>query len=96
MREEVRAQLAAGRSVDEIVAGFVERVGKQVLSAPTTKGLDLAAWVAPFALLALGLLLVSWIVVKMARQGRPAAVEAPGGASDPRVDAELRDFEEES
>jgi len=98
MRAEVRSELAAGKSVDEIVAGFVQRVGKQVLSAPTMKGFDLAAWVAPFALLVLGLVVVSWIVVKMARP-RATVAAAPQGTAGPfdaRMEAELRDFEEES
>jgi cytochrome c-type biogenesis protein CcmH/NrfF len=95
MRAEIREALAAGKSVEEIIAGFVARVGKVVLPAPTLVGFDLAAWIAPFALLAAGLVLVSWIAVRMTR--RPAAVgAAPTPAADPRVDQELRDFEEES
>ena len=98
MRAEIRAQLAQGKSVDEILAGFVARMGKQVLAAPTFKGFDLAAWIAPFALLIAGLIVVSWIAVRMTRQPSAAGAPAPpvSAAVDPRVEAELRDFEEES
>jgi len=97
MRAEIRAQLGAGKEVDAIVADFVQRFGKQVLAAPTMQGFDLAAWVAPFAMLVLGTIVVGWIVVRMARREHPAAESAPvEAAADPRIEAELRDFEEES
>jgi cytochrome c-type biogenesis protein CcmH/NrfF len=100
MRAEIRKQLAAGTSVDAIVADFVKRMGKQVLSAPTLEGFDLAAWIAPFAMLVLGTVLVGWIVTRMARRpSEPAPSGAPQPAADPadpRIEAELRDFEEDS
>ena len=97
MRAEIREALAAGKSVEEIIAGFVARVGKVVLPAPTLVGFDLAAWIAPFALLAAGLVLVSWVAVRMTRQTAAASAGAtPAPAADPRVDEELREFEEES
>jgi cytochrome c-type biogenesis protein CcmH len=100
MRAEIRTQLAAGTSVDAIVADFVKRMGKQVLSAPTTEGFDLAAWIAPFAMLVLGTVVVGWIVVRMARRPHSApagaAAAPPADPADPRIEAELRDFEEES
>lgn len=95
MRAEIRQQLAEGKSVEEIVSGFVARMGKVVLAAPTTRGFDLAAWVMPFLLLALGLVFVVMVVRRMAR---PVPAGAPGGAAaiDSRIEEELRDFEEES
>ena len=95
MRAEVRETLQKGEAVSQIVDGFVARLGKQVLSAPTMKGFDITAWIMPFAILGLGLVLVSWIAYRMAR---PAAAteEAPPVAFDPRVDKELKEFEEES
>jgi cytochrome c-type biogenesis protein CcmH len=96
MRAEIREKLQAGETVEQIVAGFVARMGKQVLAAPTTKGFDLTAWIMPFLFLSLGVIVVGWIVVKMVR---PTAVAEPAqvsAAADPRVDRELKDFEEES
>jgi len=94
MRAEVRERLQAGEGVEQIVDSFVARMGKKVLSAPTMKGFDITAWIMPFIILCLGLVVVGWIVAKMVRPGPvPAAVSAP---VDPRVEKELRDFEEES
>jgi cytochrome c-type biogenesis protein CcmH len=95
MRAEIRERLQKGETVEAVVNAFVERVGKKVLSAPTMKGFDLTAWIMPFLMLCLGAFALSWIVVKMVR---PAASAAPVLASvvDPRVERELRDFEEES
>jgi len=94
MRAEIRERLLKGESVDQIVDSFVARMGKQVLSAPTTKGFDLTAWVAPFFILCLGLLVVGWVVVRLVRPA--AAVEQIQAAVDPRIEKELRDFEQES
>ncbi len=94
MRAEIRERLQAGDSVEQIVESFVARVGKKVLSAPTMKGFDITAWIMPFLILCLGLIVVGWIVVRMAR---PAAAVAPAGVpTDARIEKELREFEEES
>ena len=94
MRAEIRERLQAGESVEQIVDSFVARMGKKVLSAPTMKGFDITAWIMPFIILCLGLVVVGWIAVKMVRPGAaPAAATAP---VDPRIEKELRDFEEES
>lgn len=94
MRAEIRERLLKGESVDTIVDSFVARVGKKVLSAPTMQGFDFTAWIMPFIILCLGLVVVGWIAVRMARP-RPAAVSGPD-ILDPRVEKELREFEEES
>jgi cytochrome c-type biogenesis protein CcmH len=96
MRAEIREKLEAGMAVEQIVESFVVKMGKQVRAAPTLKGFDLAAWVMPFAILGLGLIAVALVVVKMTRTSNtpPAAVEVQ--SVDPRIDEELRHFEEES
>jgi cytochrome c-type biogenesis protein CcmH/NrfF len=97
MRAEVREKLQAGMGMDQIVDSFVATYGKVVLSAPTTKGFDLAAWVMPFLLLGGGLIVVSWIAVKLTRQAPvPAPVETPSIKNSTLLERELRDFEEES
>jgi cytochrome c-type biogenesis protein CcmH/NrfF len=95
MRAEIRERLQKGDTVDQIVDSFVARYGKKVLSAPTTKGFDLSAWVMPFVILCLGLVVVVWVAVRMAR---PAVevVEPEPLAVDPRVEEELKEFEKES
>jgi len=95
MRAEIRERLQKGETVDQIVDRFVARMGKQVLSAPTMKGFDITAWIMPFAILCLGAIVVSWIAVRMARPKVPAVEPAPI-VVDPRIEKELREFEEES
>jgi len=95
MRAEIRERLQKGDMVDPIVDSFVTRFGKKVLSAPTTKGFDLSAWIMPFVILCLGLVVVVWIAVRMARPAG-AAVEQTPPAVDPRVEEELKEFEKES
>ena len=94
MRAEIHERLLKGETVDAIVDSFVARYGKKVLSAPTMKGFDIAAWIMPILILCLGMLVVGWIVAHMVR---PAAPDLkPAAPVDPRVERELRDFEEES
>lgn len=94
MRAEIRERLLKGESVDAIVNSFVARYGKQVLSAPTMKGFDITAWIMPFLIFGLGIVVVGWIVVRMVRPA-PAGAETPV-LIDPRVEQELNDFEQES
>jgi cytochrome c-type biogenesis protein CcmH len=96
MRAEIRERLLKGDSVQGIVDSFVARMGKQVLSAPTTRGFDLTAWVAPFFMLCLGVVAVGWIVVKLVRPAAQSAEDTPAPELDPRIERELRDFEQES
>ncbi len=94
MRAEVRQRLLKGESVATIVDSFVARYGKQVLSAPTMKGFDITAWVMPFLIFCLGIGVVGWIVARMVH---PAPrVEETAVPVDPRVERELKEFEEES
>jgi len=95
MRAEIRERLQKGDTVDLIVDSFVVRYGKKVLSAPTTKGFDLSAWVMPFVVLCLGLVVVAWVAVRMARS-TAETVEPEPPAVDPRVEEELKEFEKES
>jgi len=53
MRAVVAAQLAEGRSPDEVRAYFAERYGPEVLATPPARGIGLLLWVGPaFVLLA--------------------------------------------
>jgi hypothetical protein len=61
------------------------------------KGFDLTAWVMPFVMLCLGGVFLGWVVVRMARPSRgQETVPAAAVPVDPRIEKELRDFEQES
>jgi cytochrome c-type biogenesis protein CcmH/NrfF len=53
---ELTTDIGAGLTDQQIMDSFVAKYGATVLAAPTTKGFDLVAWVAPFAVFAAALL----------------------------------------
>lgn len=73
MRELVREQVASGASDVDIRAFFVARYGRWILLDPPTAGVDLAIWLAPPFLLALGALLV----VRRTRARHAGSRDAP-------------------
>ncbi len=60
LRNQIRAQVAAGRSDDEIRAYMVERYGDFVLYRPPLKATTVLLWVGPFALLGVGIAVLAW------------------------------------
>ena len=52
---ELRADIAAGMSDQQILNAFVAKYGATVLAAPPAHGFDLVAWIAPFAVFAAAL-----------------------------------------
>ena len=73
MRDEINASLTAGRSEDDIVRSFVEKMGAKALAAPPAEGFALTAWVMPFAALLLGLVVIYRVVRSQRAQPAPAA-----------------------
>jgi len=53
---ELTTDIAAGMTDQQVMDEFVAKYGAVVLAAPTMKGFDLVAWVAPFAVFAAALL----------------------------------------
>jgi len=54
LRNQIREQMAAGRSDQEITEFMVERYGDFVLYRPPVKATTIALWAGPFLFLALG------------------------------------------
>jgi cytochrome c-type biogenesis protein CcmH/NrfF len=54
--KELNAAIASGLSDQQILDGFAAKYGATMLAAPPTKGFDLVAWIAPFAVFAAALL----------------------------------------
>ena len=83
LRQEIRRDLAAGKSADAIEAELYYRFGDSIRSEPQTTGVGLVAWVVPAVLLvASGAWLVTWL--RRARQPR-----AEPDATAPAVPREL-------
>lgn len=97
LRAEIRDQMALGKDKVAILEHFEEKYGEKILSSPTTEGLNLLAWIMPFALVGLGGLLVA-LTVRHWTNRRPAAPVAPAvpAAASPYskvLDKELKDFD---
>jgi cytochrome c-type biogenesis protein CcmH len=81
LRKQVRDQVAAGRSDDEIVGYLVQRYGDFVLYEPPFKASTALLWIGPFLLLAAaaGFLFVA------VRRRRNAPEEPALGPNDQRL-----------
>src|SRR5262245_50400271 len=65
MREAIAKEARAGRTAEEIIAGYVARSGESILVVPRAEGFNLLAWLGPgvalvLAIAAIGLLLRRW------------------------------------
>ena len=82
LRNQIRGQIAQGRSDTQIRDYMVERYGDFVLYRPPFKASTALLWVGPFALLAFG---IGVVVVMVRRRGGAAGSEAKDGASREEV-----------
>jgi cytochrome c-type biogenesis protein CcmH/NrfF len=76
MRKELQARLDQNLDGDQVFAFFVEKYGPTVLAAPTTTGFNRVAWITPYAMLALGMLLSVYFIRMWRRRMQGAAVPA--------------------
>jgi cytochrome c-type biogenesis protein CcmH len=83
-RDEIRAQMAAGASDDEILDYFVERYGQQVLLTPPSSGAGWLVWLLP--LLVAGGAVVGFLWV-LPRWRAAAAADGPEAAAADGPDA---------
>ena len=88
LRNQIRAQVAAGKSDDEIRAYLVERYGDFVLYDPPIKPTTWLLWFGPFALLCVGGG-VWWIILRRRRRAI-AAADAIDDATQRRADESAR------
>jgi cytochrome c-type biogenesis protein CcmH len=88
LRNQIRGQIAAGRSDTQIRDYMVERYGDFVLYRPPLKATTLALWLGPLALLLGGI--ASYVVIVRRRKSQP---QAP--AVKPKRRAELEKLLEE-
>ncbi len=101
IKEEVARRLAAGETKEQILAHFAERYGEKVLSAPTLRGFNLVAWIAPAVFVLLGGGMAAFVARRWRRQSAPSGLPAPsalpaGGHDDPyreQLAREMREFD---
>lgn len=97
LRAEIAALLQEGKTEEQIAGLLVAKYGKRILSAPTTKGFDLTAWILPFLMLLVGLFFVAIIIHYWLRRRAVVVVVAGSPSSVPdeyreRMEKELKDL----
>jgi cytochrome c-type biogenesis protein CcmH len=85
LRNQIRGQIAAGRSDEQIRAYMVERYGDFVLYRPPFKASTLALWLGPFLLLVVG----AAAFVAIVKRRRAAEAPAPRPQKRAQIDALL-------
>jgi cytochrome c-type biogenesis protein CcmH len=96
LKEEIAAQLAAGKTHAEVLTHFSTKYGEKILSAPTTTGFNLVAWVTPFAVVAIAAAVIVVVSRRWRRPATPVAPVAPVALDDARrarLNAELDRFD---
>jgi cytochrome c-type biogenesis protein CcmH/NrfF len=93
VRTQIDKMIANGMTRPQIVAWFRTTYGEKVLSAPTTEGFNLVAWIMPFAVLIAGGVGIVFAFGRW-RSSTPVAPSAPA-PTDPelkqRLERELRE-----
>ncbi|HMT24165.1 MAG: cytochrome c-type biogenesis protein CcmH [Microthrixaceae bacterium] len=90
MREEIRREMRAGRSDDEILDRFVASYPTEVLLNPPRSGLTLLVWVAPVVVVAVGAVGVASSMAAARRARRAAAAHSVTDEERELVDAARR------
>lgn len=86
MRNELMAGLDRSDSDDLIFQGFVQSYGPTVIAAPTTTGFNRLAWIMPFAVLALGMGFVVFVVRSWKNKPTPALADGIRISHEPDLD----------
>ncbi len=81
LRKQLREQVAAGRSDDQIIEFLVQRYGDFVLYEPPFKATTALLWIGPFVLLAVA----AGFLVAAVRRRRNAPEEPALGPEDKRL-----------
>jgi cytochrome c-type biogenesis protein CcmH/NrfF len=89
MRNQLQAALDKGDNDDLILQGFVQEYGPTVIAAPSKTGFNRIAWIMPFAVLAAGIIFVTWVVRTWKNRPEPALAD---GIVIPQQSHELDDF----
>lgn len=89
LRARIHAELAAGRTADEVRSELATTYGEKILAAPRAQGFGLMAWLTPGVFVLIG----AGFVLLWAQRRRDAAEEtvasAPAAVGDAALQARL-------
>ncbi len=86
VREEIETMIGKGKTGPEIIAFYRNKYGEKVLSAPTTEGFNILAWLMPFAAVLAG---GAFIVFTASRWRSAPPAEADSKSSGAKAPAEF-------
>jgi cytochrome c-type biogenesis protein CcmH len=89
LKQEISEQIAAGKDRTQILSHFEQKYGEKILSSPTTRGFNIAAWTVPFIAIALGGLILAVVLARWRRDTTERV--APTLAGPRPVDSNLRE-----
>ncbi len=92
MRAELTTAVDRGDNDDLTLQGFVQKYGTTVMAAPTKTGFNRVAWITPYLVLGLGLVMVTVIV----RAWRSRPLVLPDGSVAAVHGAELEHFRDQA
>lgn len=104
LKREVAGQIATGGNLAEVLAHFENKYGEIILSVPTQRGFNLAAWIVPFVMLGLGGIGIA-VMLRGWRRGKGPGDDDGGDAADAvttdpglraRLEEELEKFDRRS
>ena len=95
MKAEIARMLDDGKDETVILAAFIDKFGPSVLSAPTTSGFNLTAWVMPFLALAIGVMAVIFLGRRFRSRWPKEAPAADASQYQQRVEEELKKYSPE-
>lgn len=93
-RELIRQQLADGKSKAEILDYFETNFGPQVLAEPPQQGFNLAVWVVPVILIAVGGVFFALYMRRLKMAGTANAAATPHPVSPPSTATPLDPYRE--
>jgi len=97
LKDSIRAELASGRSSEEVMRGLEIRFGAGIHASPPARGFGLVAWITPFLLILAAGAMLTWRLRLARRRGlaetRERADQGTGTApsDDARLAAALRE-----
>ena len=92
-REDIGSLLDGGKTAQETIDQYVSTYGQMVLASPPAEGINLLAWITPFAALVFGIFLIRSILRNRVQQVPPT----PAVKTDQRdrLQRELERFDED-
>jgi cytochrome c-type biogenesis protein CcmH len=97
IRDQIETMIGQGKTGPQIIAFYRHKFGEKVLSAPTTEGFNLLAWLMPFVAVTLG---GAFIVYTASRwrtrpnqqeRGETPGPKSPADSFDPELKHRLED-----